>query len=220
MAQKPTAPVSKFLPRTPAPAAPSRPVAPPPAADNIGNEPVYDMTQPAGEEAHEEVAEVNHETVAVVREAAGMSERDRYLADVARIRAQRQSFGVQTQKLALTPRPGYKRYWFNDAPGRIDLAQANGWSHILDKDKKPLHRVVGTGRDGKAQRAYAMELPDVFWEEDQDKVHAKAQAKMDAIKKRPIQVKPGMTDKSDRGKFYSPDDGGEILKISETLNRS
>ncbi len=194
-------------------------VAPPPVEDNIGEEPVYDMAQPEDvPAASEETREETKDEAAAARAAASMTERDRYLADVARIRAQRRSFGVQTQKLALPHRPGYKRYWFKDAPGRIETAQDNGWSHILDKDKKNLSRVSGRGQDGQAERLYAMEIPEVFWEEDQARVHKAAQAPIDAIKARPVQAKPGSMDKSDAGKFYSPDEGG-ILQISETVRR-
>lgn len=152
------------------------------------------------------------------RGATEPSERDRYLADVERIRSMRRQFGRQTQKLALPNRPGYKRYWFNDAPGQVQGALDNGWAHVLDKDRKPLSRVVGSGRDGGALRAYAMEIPQEFWDEDQERVHQAAKARIDAIKAKPIRAEPGTAHKSDTGKFYSPEEGG-ILQISESVKR-
>jgi len=152
------------------------------------------------------------------RGATEPSERDKYLADVERIRSMRRQFGRQTQKLALPNRPGYKRYWFNDAPGQVQSALDNGWAHVLDKERKPLSRVVGSGRDGGALKAYAMEIPQEFWDEDQERVHKAAKARIDAIKAKPIQAQPGTVDKSDKGKFYSPEEGG-ILQIAESVVR-
>lgn len=152
------------------------------------------------------------------RGATEPSERDKYLADVERIRSTRRQFGRQTQKLALPNRPGYKRYWFNDAPGQVQGALDNGWAHVLDKDRKNLARVVGSGRDGGALKAYAMEIPQEFWDEDQERVHQAAKARIDAIKTKPIQAAPGTSQNSDKGKFYSPEEGG-ILQIGETVVR-
>ena len=126
---------------------------------------------------------------------------------IARIRAIRQPFGAFTLKLALPVRSGYHRHWFNDVAGRIDEAQASGWSHIMNpRDGKPLNRVVGTGRDNGVLKAYAMELPEVFWQEEMDAKHKAAQEKIDAIKKNPFQAAPGQAKASDKGKFYDPEE--------------
>lgn len=146
------------------------------------------------------------------REAAPVDDRQQLIDDIARIRAQRKTFGVQTQKLAIQQRPGYKRYWFNDAPGRIELAELNGWAHVLDKAGNPISRVVGRGAEGTGLRAFAMEIPEVFWNEDQDRIHKRAEAAMDEIKKRPIRAQPGQAQASDKNKFYSPTDG-DILEV-------
>lgn len=125
-------------------------------------------------------------------------------AEIARIRQIRKPLGALSQKLALEVRRGYHRHWFNDTPGRVDEAVASGWAHVLDKDKKPLKRVVGAGRDNGALYAYAMELPEVFWLEDMQSRHDKATEKVEALKKSPVQSRPGEAQKSDGGKFYSP----------------
>jgi hypothetical protein len=127
---------------------------------------------------------------------------------IARIRQIRKPFGAAlTQKLALPVRIGYHRHWFNDVAGRVDEAKANGWAHIKNpRDGTPLKRVVGTGRDNGVLWAYAMELPEVFWQEEMDARHAAAKAKVDAIKAKPFQAKPGQAQASDQGKFYSPID--------------
>ena len=58
------------------------------------------------------------------------------------------------------------------------------------RDGKPLNRVVGTGRDNNALRAFAMELPEIFWKEEMDARHADAKARVDAIKKNPFPSSP------------------------------
>lgn len=127
---------------------------------------------------------------------------------IARIRSVRSPFGGVSQKLALPMRPGYHRHWFNDVAGRIDEAKASGWSHVKnERDGTPLKRVVGTGRDNGPLLAYAMELPEVFWQEEMDARHAAAQAKIDSIKKNPFQSKTGQAQASDKGKFYDPTEG-------------
>ena len=128
---------------------------------------------------------------------------------IARIRVMRKPFdGAMSQKLALPKRNGYHRHWFNDVAGRIDEALASGWAHVMNpRDGKPLKRVVGSGRDGKAQDAYAMELPEVFWQEEMDARHKVASDRIEAIKKNPFQSKPGQATPQDKGKFYDPTEG-------------
>lgn len=128
---------------------------------------------------------------------------------IARIRAIRKPFdGAMSQKLALPKRNGYHRHWFNDVAGRIDEAVASGWAHVINpRDGKPLKRVVGSGRDGKALEAYAMELPEVFWQEEMDARHKVASDRIEGIKKNPFQAKPGQAQASDKGKFYDPTEG-------------
>lgn len=134
-------------------------------------------------------------------------------SEVARIRALRRPLGAFSQKLALAERPGYHRHWFNDTPGRIDEAEANGWAFVLDKDGKPTSRVVGTGRDNGALKAYAMELPAVLWQEDIDAKHAEAKSRIDGIKASPFRSKPGEATAADKGKFYSPQEDVAPLSI-------
>lgn len=127
---------------------------------------------------------------------------------IARIRAIRQPFGAMAQKLALPARIGYHRHWFNDVAGRIDEALASGWAHIINpRDGKPRKRAVGTGRDNGVLNAYAMELPEVFWQEEMDARHQQASARIDEIKKKPFRSAPGQAQASDKGKFYDPTEG-------------
>lgn len=140
-----------------------------------------------------------------------------YEDKIARIRTLRRPLGAFSQKLALPDRAGYKRHWFNDEGGRIDDALANGWAQILDKDKRPLRRAVGRGRDQGVLYAYAMELPLVFWQEDMAARHATAAEKIAALKTSPGRAPQGGANKSDQGKFYSPveDTGREFLEVQK-----
>lgn len=140
---------------------------------------------------------------------------DQLNKDIARIRKLRKPFGAFSQKLAIDERPGYKRHWFNDSPGRIDQAKANGWEHVKDKQGRPVQIVVGTGRDKGALLAYAMELPKVFWDQDMAARHAEAKARMDGIKKNPFPSAPGSAKASDRDKFYSPGDEVVTMRTPE-----
>lgn len=146
----------------------------------------------------------------------GMTPEDRkaYVERVAEIaKSRRHPFGQFTQKLVLPERPGYKRHWFNDYPGRVEDAEANGWTHVRDKQRKEVKRVVGSQRSGGPLLAYAMEIPRVFWDEDMRRRHEIAQARMDQIRKQPISAQAGMAAKSDLDKFYNPKGTEPALSI-------
>lgn len=139
-------------------------------------------------------------------------------SDIARIRSIRKPFGTMMQKLARPKKPGYHTHWFSDEPGRVDEAKSNGWAHRLDKEGKPVKRVVGRGRDSMALYGYAMDLPMIFWEEDMQARHDAAQARLDEIKKTPFRSKPGQAKAADQGKFYSPTEA-PVVQMSESLVR-
>lgn len=143
---------------------------------------------------------------------------DRLAADIARIRQFRKPIGAMSQKLALPVRPGYHRHWFNDVAGRINEAEANGWAFVLGSDKKPLSRCVGTGRDKGAQYAFAMELPLVFWQEDQDAKNQLASEKIDSLKTQIARAPSGKAERADKGKFYDPheESGAGPVQIVKT----
>lgn len=135
-------------------------------------------------------------------------------ATIARIRATRKPLGAYSQKLALDKRPGYHRHWFNDSAGRIDEAKASGWAHVKGTDGKPISRCVGSGRDKGALYAFAMEIPEVFWLEDQAVKHAMATDKIDALKRTPAMASAGnRATASDKGKFYDPSESETPVQI-------
>jgi hypothetical protein len=129
--------------------------------------------------------------------------------EIARIRRIRRPMGAFSQKLELPTRPGYFRHWFNDLPGRVDQAKASGWEHVRDRDGQPKKMVVGRSGQSGGQLAYAMELPEIFWREDMIAKNSDAKSRMDALKASPFQAKAGTVDKSDAGKFYTPQEAAE-----------
>ena len=181
--------------------------AKPKAPDAAKSEQFYEPKAAVAEPAHEvaEALSVDHELVPDAAPQEGET-LEQAIARVGAIRERnRKEWGEFSQKLALPKRAGYHTHWFNDISGRIDEALASGWSHRMNpRDGKPFHRVVGTGRDGKALEAYAMDLPLVFWQEEMDARHKVASDKVDSIKKRPAVAQPGQAQASDAGKFYSP----------------
>lgn len=151
--------------------------------------------------------------VAETLAADAVSDPNDLAAEIARIRSIRKPIGAYSQKLALPLRNGYHRHWFNDTAGRVQEAEANGWSFISDKDGKNISRCVGTGRDKGAMYAFAMELPEVFWLEDMAAKNQAATDKVDALKSSPFQSKAGQAQKSDSGKFYDPSETAPIQVV-------
>lgn len=227
-----TRPPVKRTPRAAGPLNPSRAAGAPAPASAAATQPFYaaasqaaPASPPIPPEAQSQLAAAaQQQHAAAVRDQAlhtgdgntadaGLSEHAAVPADpmappsaaeIARLREMRKPLGAYSQKLALPKRPGYHRHWFNDVAGRVDEASASGWSHVLDKDRKPLKRAVGTGRDNGVMYAYAMELPEVFWQEDMDARHEQAAATVASTKANPFKAAPGSAKPSDKGKFYSP----------------
>lgn len=94
-------------------------------------------------------------------------------------RAARVPLGTPRQKLQSDQRKGHVRRWVNDTPGRLAQAKLAGYEHVLeraDADGSGQYRsaIVGTNDIGGPLKAYLMEIPREFYEEDQ-------KAKQDAI---------------------------------------
>lgn len=133
--------------------------------------------------------------------------------DIARIQAMRenQPFGAFDRKLAYPSIEGYAQHWFNDKPGRIDVALRAGWTHVLDTDGKPKKLVVDSG----GLVGYLMKIPEQFRAEDIAREQAKATAALAAVKKKPDQ-QPGMVKPSDRGAFYTPEGKPDAATITRS----
>jgi hypothetical protein len=92
----------------------------------------------------------------------------------------RKPFGAHVQKLTYPERPGFHRHWFNDYPGRISKALEAGYKHVTDANGRNVSRIVGVGQASGGLTAFLMEIPEVYWRQDQaakdaerDKVDAK-----------------------------------------------
>lgn len=185
---------------------PGRPPKPRPEAEA---QPFYVHDQAA--KVDQSAPESHTADVSLSPDAAPQGEESLQQA-IDRVRGMRRPFGAFQLKLAIDQRPGYHRHWFNDVPGRVDEALASGWTHVM-KDGKPISRVVGTGRDNGVLRAFAMEIPLVFWEEDMAARHKAAQAKIDTIKEKPFMSRSGESKPADQGKFYSPTEAAPLQVV-------
>lgn len=96
-----------------------------------------------------------------------MTEQPSGSAPARRTRETRIPFGNFEQKLAYPNREGYRRYWFNDEPGRIQKALEAGYEHVFDPiQKQNVSRVVGRNESGGSLTAFLMEIPQEWFEED------------------------------------------------------
>lgn len=99
---------------------------------------------------------------------------------IAKKRKSRISLGGMRQKLSAKVRRGYKRYWFNDTPGRLQEATDAGYEYVIDPKLKvgdPDLEVADSvdSRISKVvdretgMKAYLMEIEEELWQEDRDK---------------------------------------------------
>lgn len=60
--------------------------------------------------------------------------------------------------IALAPREGYHRHWFNDYGNRVNDALIAGFTRCVDGAGDAIRRQVGVGRSGPLY-AFALEIP-------------------------------------------------------------
>jgi len=126
-----------------------------------------------------------------------------------RQRVHRKPFGRQEAKLKLPPCPGYAQRWFNDTPGRIERALEAGYEHINDRDGKPIKRSVGTAERGGGLTAYAMKIPQDWFDED-------FAAKQEANDETDRAILRGSLNEREGDHRYIPSSG---IKITSSHNR-
>lgn len=114
-------------------------------------------------------------------------------------RRERKPFGTLGQKLAYPPREGYHQHWFNDAPGRIEMAKEAGYTQVMGKDGKAITRVVGAAEGGGALHAFLMETPEEWYKEDMGREQKRVDEIDAAIRNGQVQGKSAQ-DKD--GAFY------------------
>ncbi len=76
--------------------------------------------------------------------------------------------GKRPTKLSAPERPGFHRHWFNDVPGRIQQKLEQGYTHVVDEQRRNVVRIVGETKHGTGLSAFLMEIPDEYYQEDTD----------------------------------------------------
>ncbi len=124
----------------------------------------------------------------------------------------RKPFGSMVQKLAVAPRPGYHRHWFNEEPGRVDMAKENGWNHVLaDATGKPVTRVVDKG----GKQAWLMEIPQAWFDEDMAAQQQGVDDKEETIRRGQVQA----ADPKERDSRFYPTAQGRKIDIRQTMTK-
>lgn len=96
---------------------------------------------------------------------------------------ERVPFGEAEMTLAVPPQPGYRLYWFNDTPGRIQRAKLAGYEHVIDPETgDPVQQIVGKGETGRGQNAYLMRIPLKWYSEDMARQQAELDRRLSDIK--------------------------------------
>lgn len=120
-----------------------------------------------------------------------------------RQRVKRKPFGSLDQQLAYPARENYHRHWFNDVGNRIARAGEAGYEHVKDKDNKNVSHVVGTADGGGPLRAFLMEIPEEWYQEDM-------RAQQDDIDDKESAIKRGELNKAEGSHSYVPSQGISI----------
>lgn len=126
-------------------------------------------------------------------------------------RGTRIPFGNFTQKLAYADREGYRRYWFNDEPGRVHRAREAGYDHVFDPiQKQNVQRIVGRNESGGPLLAFLMEIPQEWFEEDMAQYQKIVDEKEAAYKRGQVEALGG----ADSQAHFRPESQGRRIQIS------
>lgn len=117
--------------------------------------------------------------------------------------SERKPFGAEELQLAWPDRPGYRRYWFNDTPGRIARARKAGYSHVIDPDTGEPASLVTDRTDMRGRRSYLMEIPVQWYYEDMTR-------QADALEKRLNDIRHGRAGPGASDNRYIPSQGISI----------
>lgn len=96
--------------------------------------------------------------------------------------AQRKPFGDSEQQLAYPERPGYRRYWANDRPGRIKRFIQAGYAHVVDDETGEVVARNTDVIDGHGRKSYLMEIPIQWYQEDMAKNAARLADRLNDIR--------------------------------------
>ena len=95
---------------------------------------------------------------------------------------ERQPFGAQEQVLAYPPRAEYRRYWFNDIPGRIQRALKAGYAHVRDPETGENIARITDRTEGRGRSSYLMEIPVEWYQQDMARQAAELDRRLHDIK--------------------------------------
>lgn len=95
---------------------------------------------------------------------------------------ERQPFGALEQILAYPPRPGFRNYWANDIPGRIERFKRAGYSHVIDPVTGEAVSRITDKAEGRGRASYLMEIPIGWYQEDMERQAAALAAKLADIR--------------------------------------
>jgi len=132
-------------------------------------------------------------------------------------RRERIPLGTPQQKLSAPTREGYVRRWINDDADRIHRAKAGGYDFVTDEIKTDgpgarVERFVGRKEDGTPMKAFLMEVPQAFYDEDQKAKQKPADDFDAALRNTAALSKTGQTgvDKAMLNGTESQGDGGNF----------
>lgn len=133
---------------------------------------------------------------------------DALSADAPRVTAAtRRPFGSTAQRLEYAQRAGYHRHWFNEVPGRLERALTAGYNFVEDVQGKRVNRVVGVAHEGGPLKAFLMEIPQEWYDQDMGAEQKKVAETNEAIRSgRAMKKDPKDSD----GAFYTPAQGTSL----------
>lgn len=117
---------------------------------------------------------------------------------------ERVPFGDNEQQLAYPKRPGYRRYWFVEVPGRIQRAREAGYEHVRNPQTGEPVSLVTDRVDTGGRRSYLMEIPIELYAQDM----ALAAARLDA---RLREIKEGRFGPGAQDSRYIPQQGISVI---------
>jgi hypothetical protein len=114
---------------------------------------------------------------------------------------QRIPFGAAELRLAYPARDGFRRYWFNDVPGRLFRAKQAGYSHVIDPATgENVQLVTGRQAGGQELRSYLLEIPEQWYYEDMG-------VQQDALEQRLSDIRTGRGGPGAEDNRYVPQRG-------------
>lgn len=94
----------------------------------------------------------------------------------------RRPFAERQMRLYAPSRPGFRRRWVNDVPGRVAHFQERGYKHVTEGGK-PISKVVSVKANGGGLDGYLMEIP-IQWAEEDERASQRAADEIEATIRR------------------------------------